>query len=137
MEKEKTVTFERLFAEHHSTGEAVEIFRLKDMDKFLCPDCNIMMKRVLPSTWFCVHCGNLLSEELGNERLNFPDTYHLTNLSKKLFTVVAKVGPIEQHVKHDITLKSARTRKKTWLEKEKGKKTVQITEEEFIEEDRR
>ena len=138
MEEEKTVTFEKLFAEHHSTGEAVELFRLKDMDKFLCPDCNVIMKRILPSTWFCVHCGNLLSEELGNERLNFPDTYHLANIREGLYTI--RVAPIETkqsidiHHDHEVKLKSTPKRAKTWLEKTKKGKTVQITEEETVEE---
>lgn len=138
MEEVKTVTLERLFAEHHSTGENVEVFRLKDMNKFLCPDCNILMNRVLPSVHYCGFCGNLLCEEAGNEKLNFPDTYHLTNIREGLYTV--RVAPIEtkqsidlhHNVHHEVKLKPTRTRKKTWLTKEKGK-TVQIEEEEAIE----
>jgi len=131
MSEEETITLEKLYAKHHITGEQLQLFRLKDLDRFLCPSCSIMMNRILPSVYFCSHCGNLLSEELGNERLNFPDTYHLTNISKKLFTVTTKMAPIEAHVKHDITLKEAKTRKKTWLEKERGR-TVQVEEEEAI-----
>ena len=139
MSEEKIITLEKLYAERFRTGEQLQFFRLKDIDKFLCPDCNILMNRVLPSVWFCSHCGNLISEELGNETLNFPDTYHLTNIREALYTV--RVAPIEQNVNvhhdmhHEVKLKTPLKRTKAWLEKRGRKKeTVQITEEEYIEE---
>ena len=136
MAEVKTVTLEKLYAERFRTGEQLQLFRLKDMDRFLCPDCSIMMKRILPSVYFCSHCGNLLSEELGNEGLNFSDTYHLTNIREGLYTV--RIAPIETkqsidiHHDHEVKLKKALKRTKAWLEKRKGK-TIQVTEEQEVE----
>ena len=141
MAEEKTITLEKLYAERFRTGEQLQLFRLKDMDKILCPDCSVMMKMVLPSVYFCSHCGNLISEEMAIPKLNLPERYYLTNLQEGLYTV--RIAPLEQNVNikhdmhHEVKLKPAlkKTRKRTWLERDK-KGRIQIEEgtEEHIEE---
>lgn len=114
-------------AEHFSNGGGSHATKVLIDERRHPYCCAFPMKRLTPFVYLCGSCGNLVAEHF------FPNgesEFHVSNIGKPLFSL--KV-PIEQHVKHDITLKPARTRKKTWLEKE-GKKTVQVEEEEAIEE---